>query len=147
MCVASRVCLPQIVFTRVSSLSFCESLQTILLPLVTPGASPHLPPPPLLTAVGQVQDAGLIFLSAMASDLVYRTRKNGGTDEEVVATVLVLLGLATFTLGIMVWVIGKLRFGEQRGRRIGGFGGGGSAGKGGGLRVLWGGCETGGAYV
>mmetsp|Transcript_43759 Transcript_43759/g.133163 ORF Transcript_43759/g.133163 Transcript_43759/m.133163 type:complete len:737 (-) Transcript_43759:275-2485(-) len=60
-------------------------------------------------AVGQVQDAGLIFLSAMTSDMVKRCRDGGHSDEELLATVTVGLGLFTAILGFGLVVIGRCR--------------------------------------
>ena len=55
-------------------------------------------------AVGQVQDAGLIFLSSMASSIV------GAVNEEnLIPTTLFLLSASTAGLGVMLMLIGKLR--------------------------------------
>lgn len=55
-------------------------------------------------AVGQVQDAGLIFLSAMATSVASTC-----TGDELVPTALVVLSACTAMLGVMLIVIGKLR--------------------------------------
>ena len=60
-------------------------------------------------AVGQVQDAGLIFLSAMASDMVGYCRRCGYDDETLLATVTVGLATATTLLGVGLVIIGKLK--------------------------------------
>ncbi|CAJ1969406.1 unnamed protein product [Cylindrotheca closterium] len=60
-------------------------------------------------AVGSVQDAGLIFLSSMASDMVVYCRQQGYNDEVMLATVTVGLGLAAALLGLGLVVVGKLR--------------------------------------
>mmetsp|Transcript_11242 Transcript_11242/g.27035 ORF Transcript_11242/g.27035 Transcript_11242/m.27035 type:complete len:583 (+) Transcript_11242:33-1781(+) len=60
-------------------------------------------------AVGSVQDAGLIFLSSMASDMVEYCRKEGYSDEVMLATVTVGLGLAAALLGLGLILVGKLR--------------------------------------
>lgn len=57
-------------------------------------------------AVGQVQDAGLIFLSAMASSMVEICRSKGLDDSHLLATVTIGLGLYTALLGIALVVIG-----------------------------------------
>ena len=59
--------------------------------------------------VGSVQDAGLIFLSHMASCMVeYCTQQQGIQDDQVIlATVTVGLGVATAILGCGLIVIGK----------------------------------------
>lgn len=59
-------------------------------------------------AIGSVQDAGLIFLSKMASDMVVYCRANNHDDETMLATVTVGLGLAAAALGVGLIVIGKL---------------------------------------
>ena len=59
--------------------------------------------------VGQVQDAGLIFLSAMARDLVSRLKAMGVDDESILATVTVGLSLYTATLGCVLIIIGKFK--------------------------------------
>ena len=60
-------------------------------------------------AVGQVQDAGLIFLSAMAGDMANRCIERGYEDDVILATVTVGLGLFTALLGAGLMLIGKLR--------------------------------------
>jgi SulP family sulfate permease len=59
-------------------------------------------------AVGSVQDAGLIFLSSMAADMVGFCRTRGYDDEAMLATVTVGLGLAAALLGIGLVIIGRL---------------------------------------
>lgn len=74
-------------------------------------------------AVGQVQDAGLIFLSGMASYLVQVCRQqqqpsgrnhNSITEEDqaMLATVVVGLSLCTALLGLGLVVIGRLRLAQ-----------------------------------
>ena len=59
----------------------------------------------LTFAVGQVQDAGLIFLSSMASSVV-----SGCTSpESIVPTTLVVLSTYTALLGVMLILLGKLK--------------------------------------
>ncbi|KAJ1455996.1 hypothetical protein M885DRAFT_518906 [Pelagophyceae sp. CCMP2097] len=59
-------------------------------------------------AVGQVQDAGLIFLSAIAHRVVDET-KHHYEAETVVAVALCILAGATASLGVMLIVIGRFR--------------------------------------
>jgi MFS superfamily sulfate permease-like transporter len=61
-------------------------------------------------AVGQVQDAGLIFLSSMAYTMVESLKKDHESDEVIIATVLAVLAVCTFTLGIALIIIGRLKF-------------------------------------
>jgi MFS superfamily sulfate permease-like transporter/CRP-like cAMP-binding protein len=61
-------------------------------------------------AIGQVQDAGLIFLSAMAFSIVESMHSQGRRDEDIVTTVLVVLSISTFVLGVALICIGRLRF-------------------------------------
>ena len=61
-------------------------------------------------AVGQVQDAGLIFLSAMAYNMVESMKKEGHDVEVIVSTVVVILSVGTFLLGLSLIVVGKLKF-------------------------------------
>lgn len=59
-------------------------------------------------AIGQVQDAGLIFLSAIATSIC----KSLGEDvepEAKVTTVVVTIGIATASLGIILVLIGRFR--------------------------------------
>lgn len=53
-------------------------------------------------AVGQVQDAGLVFLSSMSTDVVLRMTggATGYTDQDIVATTLFLLAISTASLGV-----------------------------------------------
>ena len=61
-------------------------------------------------AVGQVQDAGLIFLSAMAYAMVEDMTQQGYNEGVIMTTVLVVLSICTFMLGIALVIIGRLRF-------------------------------------
>lgn len=56
-------------------------------------------------AVGQVQDAGLIFLSAMASSIVAGCK----SPESIIPTTLVVLSMYTALLGAMLILLGKLK--------------------------------------
>jgi SulP family sulfate permease len=60
-------------------------------------------------AVGQVQDAGLIFLSSMAKDMVDYCKERGYDDETLLATVTIGLATCTAVLGLGLIIIGKLR--------------------------------------
>uniref|UniRef100_K3W503 SLC26A/SulP transporter domain-containing protein n=1 Tax=Globisporangium ultimum (strain ATCC 200006 / CBS 805.95 / DAOM BR144) TaxID=431595 RepID=K3W503_GLOUD len=63
-------------------------------------------------AIGQVQDAGLIFLSAMATSTVQSLREFEGATfsmEEVLSTVLFTLAGSTALLGIALIITGKLK--------------------------------------
>ena len=60
-------------------------------------------------AVGQVQDAGLIFLSSMARDLVSRLQDKGVDDMSILATVTIGLSLYTAALGCALILVGKFR--------------------------------------
>lgn len=59
-------------------------------------------------AIGQVQDAGLIFLSSMATVIV-ANRGSSTDDAATMATVVVSLSLCTFSLGLMLILTGTLR--------------------------------------
>jgi len=61
-------------------------------------------------AVGQVQDAGLIFLSAMATDIVSKLKSREDVDDEsILATVTVGLSAYTAVLGCALVLIGKFQ--------------------------------------
>eukprot|EP00752_Nemacystus_decipiens_P005603 g5071.t1 len=60
-------------------------------------------------AIGQVQDAGLIFLSRMTTDVAKHVLLRGGTAEEAVATALTATAFATASLGVALVIIGKLK--------------------------------------
>jgi MFS superfamily sulfate permease-like transporter len=60
-------------------------------------------------AVGQVQDAGLIFLSSMATNMVVYCREREYDDETLLATVTIGLSTCTAVLGLGLIIIGKLR--------------------------------------
>lgn len=55
-------------------------------------------------AIGQVQDAGLIFLSTMATAISVHL-----TEKDAIPTTLFVLSLSTFSLGISVYIIGELK--------------------------------------
>jgi len=61
-------------------------------------------------AVGQVQDAGLIFLSSMAYYMVEDMRKQGLGEDVIITTVLVVLSICTCLLGVALVIIGRMRF-------------------------------------
>eukprot|EP00457_Paulinella_chromatophora_P000655 gb/GEZN01000655.1/.p1 GENE.gb/GEZN01000655.1/~~gb/GEZN01000655.1/.p1 ORF type:complete len:1196 (+),score=267.05 gb/GEZN01000655.1/:25-3612(+) len=64
-------------------------------------------------AVGQVQDAGLIFLCAMSSGMARQWREDGGVEaypgKSLISTVTVGLSAYTALLGLAVVITGKLR--------------------------------------
>ncbi|CAM9273480.1 unnamed protein product, partial [Hapterophycus canaliculatus] len=60
-------------------------------------------------AIGQVQDAGLIFLSRMTTDVARKVLLKGGTPDEAVATALAATAFATASMGVALVVIGKLK--------------------------------------
>jgi len=60
-------------------------------------------------AIGTVQDAGLIFLSAMSNQIADSILSGGGTIDEVVSTTLVVLPLGTAALGIVLIFLGKFK--------------------------------------
>lgn len=64
-------------------------------------------------AIGQVQDAGLIFLSAMAGDIVEKLTSADPNSPElshrILATTLVTLSLSTFLLGLLLIVLGRMK--------------------------------------
>jgi MFS superfamily sulfate permease-like transporter len=59
-----------------------------------------------------VQDAGLIFLSAMSNIIAEDILSGGGTAEEVLSTTLVLLPMGTACLGGLLWLMGKFRLAD-----------------------------------
>mmetsp|Transcript_9413 Transcript_9413/g.14203 ORF Transcript_9413/g.14203 Transcript_9413/m.14203 type:complete len:669 (-) Transcript_9413:77-2083(-) len=63
-------------------------------------------------AVGSVQDAGLIFLSTIATSIVRYCQELGCTDEEILATALVGLSIFTACLGLGLIIIGKLKLAQ-----------------------------------
>jgi SulP family sulfate permease len=63
-------------------------------------------------AIGTVQDAGLIFLSAMANTIANRMLEDGHTEKEIVSTTLVLLSLGTAALGLVLMIMGRFRLAD-----------------------------------
>jgi SulP family sulfate permease len=63
-------------------------------------------------AIGTVQDAGLIFLSAMSNQIATKILDDGGTEEEVVSTTLALLSAGTACLGVVLVVMGHFRLAD-----------------------------------
>ena len=63
-------------------------------------------------SIGQVQDAGLIFLSAMANTIANAMLEDGKDRQAIVSTTIVLLGLATSTLGLILVLMGKFRLAD-----------------------------------
>jgi hypothetical protein len=62
-------------------------------------------------AIGTVQDAGLVFLSAMSSTIADRmmTQEKDVTDAAILSTTLVLLSLGTAVLGLVLMALGKFQ--------------------------------------
>lgn len=60
-------------------------------------------------AIGQVQDAGLIFLSAMAASIAQGISSNSPDDPSIMPTTLFTLGICTALLGGMLMVVARLR--------------------------------------
>ena len=58
-------------------------------------------------AVGQVQDAGLVFLSTMATNIA-TSMKDSPTDN-MMATVVVVLAASTFLLGVVFFAVGRFQ--------------------------------------
>ncbi len=58
-------------------------------------------------AVGQVQDVGLIFLSAMATSVVEACSKAGKDSATTLGSVLLTLLLTTFLVGVLIILTGK----------------------------------------
>eukprot|EP00924_Labyrinthula_sp_SR-Ha-C_P006325 snap_masked-scaffold_31-processed-gene-3.2-mRNA-1 protein AED:0.08 eAED:0.09 QI:0/0/0/1/1/1/2/0/702 len=70
----------------------------------------YLPTLMKLFAVGQVQDAGLIFLSSMARKIVLNLSQHEGIEnDDVVTTVIFALSGSTALLGILLIIVGKLQ--------------------------------------
>ncbi len=63
-------------------------------------------------AIGTVQDAGLIFLSAMSNLIAEEILNGGGTPEEVLSTTLVLLPMGTACLGGVLVLMGRFRLAD-----------------------------------
>ncbi|ETL98965.1 hypothetical protein L917_04064, partial [Phytophthora nicotianae] len=59
-------------------------------------------------AIGQVQDAGLIFLSAMATSIC-NSLGDDVSPEAKVATTIVTIGIATASLGVCLVVMGRFK--------------------------------------
>merc|ERR1712166_1516014 len=60
-------------------------------------------------SIGQVQDAGLIFPSSMASSIVAQMQDKGKSDDEIISTVLITLSLCTVLLGIALILTGYFK--------------------------------------
>ncbi len=54
----------------------------------------------------QVQDVGLIFLSAMASSIALLCKEDGYEPREALGTSLLTLAIATFIVGILIVLVG-----------------------------------------
>ena len=69
-------------------------------------------------SIGQVQDAGLIFLSAMSHRIATSILANRGDSNdddvmaEILSTTIVLLGLGTASLGLVLILAGKFRLAD-----------------------------------
>jgi SulP family sulfate permease len=68
-------------------------------------------------SIGQVQDAGLIFLSAMSHKIATKMLDEAGEENEdvvseVLSTTIVLLGMATACLGAVLILMGRFRLAD-----------------------------------
>ena len=59
---------------------------------------------------GQVQDVGLIFLSAMATSIADEGHKKGLPTREILGTTLITVTLSTFLVGVLIVLVGALRY-------------------------------------
>ena len=66
-------------------------------------------------SIGQVQDAGLIFLSHMANTIANDIASQGGSTEEILSTTLVLLSMATASLGLICILMGRFKLADAVG--------------------------------
>ena len=55
----------------------------------------------------QVQDVGLIFLSAMASSIALLCEEDGYEPREALGTSLLTLAISTFVVGILIMLVGE----------------------------------------
>lgn len=62
-----------------------------------------------------MQDAGLIFLSHMANTIANDIESQGGSTEEILSTTLVLLSLATASLGFICILMGRFKLADAVG--------------------------------
>ena len=60
-------------------------------------------------AIGQVQDAGIVFLASMVKIITSHFKETNSSIETQLSTVCVLLSLATSTLGLIILFISRLR--------------------------------------
>ncbi|KAK9811232.1 hypothetical protein WJX72_000395 [[Myrmecia] bisecta] len=60
-------------------------------------------------AVGQVQDVGLIFLSAMASSIAAIGASAQLPDREILGTTLLTLAVSTFIVGLLITIVGRFK--------------------------------------
>ena len=63
-------------------------------------------------AIGTVQDAGLIFLSAMSNSIANRMIEEGHTESEILSTTLALLCLGTALLGLVLVLMGRYKLAD-----------------------------------
>ena len=63
-------------------------------------------------AIGQVQDAGLIFLSAMADAIAECMLRDGADTDEIVSTTVAILGLSTACLGLVLILMGRFKLAD-----------------------------------
>lgn len=63
-------------------------------------------------AIGTVQDAGLIFLSAMANTVADKMIADGHTESEILSTALALLCLGTALLGLVLILMGRFKLAD-----------------------------------
>ncbi|GAX80746.1 hypothetical protein CEUSTIGMA_g8181.t1 [Chlamydomonas eustigma] len=63
-------------------------------------------------AVGQVQDVGLIFLSAMSTDIANLSLEAKLSAKEALGTALFTFCIATFTVGVLTMLVGKYRMAQ-----------------------------------
>lgn len=90
---------------------FPWSRAPVVLPLDTPCASD-------LTSAyaAQVQDVGLIFLSAMATSIAGMSAAAGISAQEALGTTLVTLVIATFLVGSLIVLVGASPCGRPASR-------------------------------
>lgn len=60
-----------------------------------------------LAGLWQVQDVGLIFLSAMASSIASGGLKKHDSPEDIMGTTLLTLTISTFLVGLLIIIVGE----------------------------------------
>ncbi len=109
ICLPASISFATIIFRHAAFAPFLPSLVRLVLLSSAVHAIIFVSFSSMPFAVGQVQDAGLIFLSSMASTIADYCQERQHSEAVLLSTTLVLLSLSTALVGVSLIIMGRLK--------------------------------------